>query len=1166
MTGGRPPKGTQQRYPELEELASWFHRALGDAGYGSVNEFISRGPFEKNAVYGVFNATRFLTLEDTRAVATALRRDSSQVVPIWTRAREARDRAAFATERAQQPRVTSWAEIPMPSLALRDLLEDQCASVDRLPYELLGVREPPLSSVYIRQQVRVRVAPHRSERRDTVAGEPAAEEPLASTRPQHAMSVTDALESHDHILVTGEPGAGKSTMSGYLARNLSRLWLREDSAVDAPITEPVVPLRVSARCLDGSGSWSAVLAEAACRSLGRGLRVNPDPGLFAGRVHGARWLVLVDALDEIPDPRLRRELIRSVAHHARSGSDYRFVVTTRVLPESELAPLRMPNVGSYVMEPFGELELKEFATKWFTVQQMPYPEAATESFLRQIADGRLSELVRNPLLATIAAVSAVKDPDRSLPASRISLYQRFCDYLIGGGSGKPDRLKQLRRHHEDNPELLTCVRWLHQNRGEILGVLARRWLESQANLWQAAVDWTRDRVPETVVLVEGWEQHLREELIGTGLLVTGERELRFLHQSFAEFLSARSHAEAIGNDFNELDAWIHRGLRRAERTFTLFTFAMWVDRQGHDIAIVIERLLSMLDLRRLLFAGWLMAEGISVPDHIAVHVIDRIVAFVRNCDDSDILDAGFKVLGALFDYPTLPTRLEELAGDPHIRLSCRVAALEALTRLQGGARAQPLLTQLLPSASGQDLHACAKIAVQLGQTAVDMTRQRALLMVREPGSGTDSTAKVAEVMRVLGLAAEVADLARSVLQEAKSTSWQLDQVVEAWLATHGASAVPEITALANNRPADDHAGRARLAAFLHKVGDDQAAESLASAVLDSDMVDSGAIADAIKTLLSVRGAAAVPQLLIVIDHWSERSSGEQIHYIGRALKQLAAYPEAAVATRARALVERFPGALGTHALINAWLAVEPAGDAILSLIDQGVALSISNQVWAANELQASGEFAAATKLAERVLRQRNDVYDFYYERAASVLLKVDRAAAVSQLVDWGKQDQKSEWLAGVMEAFLDADPEVEWAGVFCARKLVAHPRVDKKKLHFALECLLCLEGGLDAHSVAEAIRTRPELDFDQRRELTRLLAAVGQLDLAQSVWTCLLGWQGNTVDDDVGLIEDFLNAGVEQWAAERVRELIKDPATVPLRQQRLRQMLAWLTADRDANS
>lgn len=89
MAGGRPATGKQQRYPELEELASWFHRALADAGYRSVHEFLSRGLFEKNAVYGVFGAARLLTLESTQSLAVALKRTPAQVVPIWTRAKEA---------------------------------------------------------------------------------------------------------------------------------------------------------------------------------------------------------------------------------------------------------------------------------------------------------------------------------------------------------------------------------------------------------------------------------------------------------------------------------------------------------------------------------------------------------------------------------------------------------------------------------------------------------------------------------------------------------------------------------------------------------------------------------------------------------------------------------------------------------------------------------------------------------------------------------------------------------------------------------------------------------------------------------------------------------------------------------------------------------------------
>ncbi len=368
---------------------------------------------------------------------------------------------------------------------------------------------------------------------------------------------------------------------------------------------------------------------------------------------------------------------------------------------------------------------------------------------------------------------------------------------------------------------------------------------------------------------------------------------------------------------------------------------MWADRPGHDISIV----------------------------------IDRLFALVRNVTGRGP-DEGFEVLSALFDYPAVPAQLDALAGDINVRLSCRVSALAAFEQLQGGERAQLLLAELLPSVHGQSLQQCARIAVRLGSAAIDMTRWRALQTVEEPYSDVEKRTTAAEVMRTLGLVTNVADLARSVLEETRAIPGQLERATEAWLAAQGETAVPEIAALASGRPAHDHEGRVRLAAFLHKAGDGKTAESLAGAVLDSEVTD----------------------------------------------------------------------------------------------------------------------------------------------------LEGERACA------------------------------------FCARGLVAHPRVDGKELCDALTVLLYFESASEAQSVAEAAWTHPELSFGQRRLLVRLLAAVGQLDLAQSVWAHLLTWQGYSDGDDVVLIADFLNAGVEQWAADRIRELIDDPATAPLRVQRLRQMLAWLTA------
>ncbi|HEX5348355.1 MAG TPA: hypothetical protein VFW64_14815 [Pseudonocardiaceae bacterium] len=218
-------------------------------------------------------------------------------------------------------------------------------------------------------------------------------------------------------------------------------------------------------------------------------------------------------------------------------------------------------------------------------------------------------------------------------------------------------------------------------------------------------------------------------------------------------------------------------------------------------------------------------------------------------------------------------------------------------------------------------------------------------------------------------------------------------------------------------------------------------------------------------------------------------------------------------------------------------------------------------MWSAQYLLDAGEQAAATELAERALRLRRGRRQ-EHEKAASVLLKADRAAAVPKLTLLAEQQPLPAWLDGVMRALEPTNVDVEQACILCAQKLLTHPRTDGEELRDALTALLFVEGETVAHSIAEAAWTRPELDFYQRRQVASRLAAVGQLDLARLVWSHLLEWQGYAIEDDVGLVDDLLNAGVKQWAEERIQELIDDPASAPLRVHRLRQMLAWLTVGR----
>jgi hypothetical protein len=691
MPGGRPEQGKQKVHAELAELSAWLRQALGDAGFASVNEFVQRHAFEKNQVYGLFRGSRFLTLESTQAVAVALRRRPDEIDVLWWRAKEAIERNAVAERDTR--RLTTWSEIPWPDLALQDLLEAQCGAVEQLPYRLLGVEAPPLSTVYVRQRARSQTA-LKHERVDLRGELPDDRDRFEPGETDVVVEMAEALRRHEHLLVTGEPGAGKSTFGQYFALHLARIWLRQSGGTLPLMDEPVVPLRVAARFLVGSATWSEALATAACQTLGMRLVANPPTALFERSVHGARWLVIVDGLDEIVERTARDQVIQAIAAHSRSAGNYRVIVTTRKLPDAEFAPLRAQHFGQYAMEPFGRGQLETFARQWFTAQGVQDPEATANQFLHQTDSSRVRDLVANPLLATIAAISHTLEPHRPLPTGRLELYERFFTYLVDDEANGRATLSELRRLQTAHPSRHQLAEWIYHQRLRLIRHLAVTRLADERPLGDVAEQWVAANAPQDLSVITGWSGDLEQLLISTGLFVYEGVGPRFLHQSFAEYLAADDHADRISADFPALDSWIARGLKDAERGFVLFVFTKWAARPGNDIGLIVRRLLAT-NPERALLAGRLVAELPVAPDALVDEVVERLVALavgssLFESSDRTVDFAGQErlsvtpvssivdVLGILAERTATGSRLASLVESSSLPLHLRIEAAIAL--------------------------------------------------------------------------------------------------------------------------------------------------------------------------------------------------------------------------------------------------------------------------------------------------------------------------------------------------------------------------------------------------------------------------------------------------------------------------------------------------------
>ena len=424
-----------------------------------------------------------------------------------------------------------WAGEPALPTDVRSLLRAQIQVAQKLPYRLPGARRPSLTDVYVRQDLgggsedsgaeQPRPAPILDSRGQLVESPNGPVARLAVRPPTR--TVREALDGDEHLVVTGAPGQGKSTLSLRLAADVATWWLSAETGFE-PVTERVVPLRLTARELATRLDVPFPQAVAECTRVEYGALlgsvVNAD--VLSRRVAGCRWLLLVDGLDEVADSTDRDRLVSVLAAWASdNGSPYRVVLTTRPIEGAALAPLQRIGAARYELQPFDEEALRHFAGNWFDDPDQGH------RFVRQIRAAHLDELVRVPLLATIAAIIFEQHGNRPLPDNQYELYESYMKYLRSAHSVAPGPFDQA------------C--------DPLLEYLGRVRLEVDTSLLTSAHGWAEQHIQG---LAGEWQEELTTYLVALGLLVRRSGDLRFLHHSFAEHLAATAQARLLPERFD----------------------------------------------------------------------------------------------------------------------------------------------------------------------------------------------------------------------------------------------------------------------------------------------------------------------------------------------------------------------------------------------------------------------------------------------------------------------------------------------------------------------------------------------------------------------------------------------------------------------------------------
>ncbi|WP_344626594.1 hypothetical protein, partial [Kitasatospora arboriphila] len=388
----------------------------------------------------------------------------------------------------------------------------------RHPYAgVLPGTTPPLAAVYLRQQIR---------RIETQAPGPGA--PIAA----EAVPADDILTDPPPtcVIISG-PGGGKSSLLRTRLGDGVKRWQNGHH-------EELLPVLVHAAELAEHTLTDALMVAAS-----DGLPAPLPQALFRFPPRpGGRWLVLLDGLDEVPDPAHRKNILHKVAV-ATTGEHahlYRFVIATRPLPDKELDALG-EGVRRYDLEPFAHGELETVARAWFRAFPLPDPAGTAQRFAQELHRGRLADLARVPLMAAMLCQlhAATIDQGMSgppLPSSRGQIYRDFIALLRKSQPiAHTARYPGLERHPEAHAGAETVLASLQDL---IARLAAQRQTGNDLPALTIIQAQPEAACPEDV-REEDWRTFLEASLRRSGLLTARGGDLVFLHQTLQEHLAAR---------------------------------------------------------------------------------------------------------------------------------------------------------------------------------------------------------------------------------------------------------------------------------------------------------------------------------------------------------------------------------------------------------------------------------------------------------------------------------------------------------------------------------------------------------------------------------------------------------------------------------------------------